>query len=106
MALTIWHNPRCSKSRAALAKLEESGRAFEVRFYLKDPPDETELRRVSALLGRPVIDMVRTGEAAFGEAGLSKTSSDEALFAAMALHPILIQRPIVIDGDSAVIDRP
>lgn len=106
MALTIWHNPRCSKSRAALARLEAGGSEFEVRLYLTDPPDEAELRRVHTLLGCPVIDMVRTGESAFAEAGLTKDASDDALFAAMAAHPNLIQRPIIIDGNRAAIERP
>ena len=103
--ITFWHNPRCSKSRQALALLE--GKAgIALRRYLEDAPDEAELRRVHALLGRPVIDMVRRGEPEFKAAGLSPDASDDALFAAMAAHPKLIERPVAVSADRAVIGRP
>nr|WP_256474197.1 arsenate reductase (glutaredoxin) [Lutimaribacter sp. EGI FJ00013] len=101
----LWHNPRCSKSRAALALLEERG-PVELRRYLEDAPDEAELRRVHALLDRPVIEMVRRKEPEFKAAGLCPEADDAALFAAMAAHPKLIERPIAITGDRAVIGRP
>ncbi len=103
--ITLWHNPRCSKSRAALALLEERG-PVEVRRYLEDAPDEAELRRVHALLGRPAIEMVRVKEREFKAAGLTQDAGDAALFAAMAAHPRLIERPVAIAGDRAVIGRP
>ncbi|WP_149786700.1 arsenate reductase (glutaredoxin) [Lutimaribacter pacificus] len=103
--ITFWHNPRCSKSRAALALLE--GKAdLTVRRYLEDAPDEAELRRVHALLGGPVIGMVRVKEPAFRAAGLTAQASDDALFAAMAAEPKLIERPVAITADRAVIGRP
>jgi arsenate reductase len=104
--VTLWHNPRCSKSRAALKLLEEAGATITLRLYLQDPPSRTELAALQAALGRPAIDMVRTGEAAFREAGLSKTYPEARLLDAMAAHPALIERPVAIRGDRAVIGRP
>lgn len=102
--ITLWHNPRCAKSRAALALLE--GRAeVQVRRYLEDAPDEAELRRVHALLTRPVAEMLRRGEAEFRDLALAG-ANDDALFAAMAAHPRLIERPIAIAAGRAVIGRP
>ncbi|MEX1234456.1 MAG: arsenate reductase (glutaredoxin) [Roseovarius sp.] len=103
--ITLWHNPRCSKSRAALALLEARG-ALTLRRYLEDAPSEAELRGAHALLGGPVIAMVRSGEAAFKAAGLTKDASDDALFAAMAAHPILIERPLAMTDTRAVLGRP
>lgn len=103
---TLWHNPRCGKSRAALALLEAAGARFEVRLYLKDAPSEAELHSLATALNRPVIDMVRTGEAAFRESGLTKDSRDDALFSAMAAQPILIERPVFVKEGRAVIGRP
>ena len=102
--ITLWHNSRCSKSRAALALLE--GQDVQLRRYLEDAPSEAELRAAHVLLGGPVIGMMRTGEAAFKAAGLAKNSPDDALFAAMALHPILIERPLAMTARRAVIGRP
>ncbi|ABV92591.1 arsenate reductase [Dinoroseobacter shibae DFL 12 = DSM 16493] len=102
----VWHNPRCSKSREAVRLLEEAGHEVTLRRYLSEEPTEDELRAVHARLGGPVLDMMRTKEAAFKEAGLSKESDDEDLFAAMARHPILIERPIAFANGKAVIGRP
>jgi len=104
--ITYWHNPRCSKSRAGLALLEEGGAEVEVRLYLKDAPSLEEIKSVHTALGASVIDMMRTGEKTFKDQGLSKDSSDADLLAAMAAHPILIERPIAIKGTRAVIGRP
>lgn len=106
MSLTIWHNPRCSKSRQTLALLEENGHQPDVRRYLDDAPSEAEIRAVAAALGLAPIDMMRRGEAEFKAEGLSKDSDDDTLFAAMARLPKLIERPIVITGDKAAIGRP
>lgn len=103
---TIWHNPRCSKSRQALALLEERGDAVTVRKYLEDAPSLVELRDAQALLDVQAIKMMRTGEAEFKALGLSTDDADETLLAAMATHPKLIERPVVFVGDSAVIARP
>lgn len=104
--ITLWHNPRCSKSRQALALLEEAGVQIEVRRYLDDAPSETELRALQGKLDIPVIEMMRVKEALFKELGLTRDSSEEALFVAMAAHPKLIERAVAINGDRAVIARP
>lgn len=104
--ITIWHNPRCSKSRQTLTLLQAAGASLTVRRYLDDPPSEDELRAVQTALGRPVLDMVRVKDTAFKDLGLGKTAPDDRLIAALAAHPVLIERPIVIKGDSAVIGRP
>ncbi len=106
MTLTIWHNPRCSKSRQTLALLQERGQEPVIRRYLDDPPSEDELRAVLQQLGRPATDLVRTGEAQFRTSGLKKDSDEDTLIAAMAAHPILIERPVVISGNRAALGRP
>ena len=103
---TIWHNPRCSKSRQALALLEERGAKITIRRYLDEPPTLTELQDAQSILGLPAIEMIRTGEAAFKEMGLSKSDPDETLLKAMAEAPKLIERPVIFSGDKAVIARP
>lgn len=105
--IEYWHNPRCSKSRAGLALLQQKGAQVEVRLYLQDPPDTDEITDAWRALGQPpVIEMMRPGEVLFNELGLSKTDGDAVLIAAMATHPILIERPIAIFGGRAVIGRP
>lgn len=104
--LTIWHNPRCSKSRQTLALIEAAGETPTIRLYLQDPPSTAEIAAVAASLDLPLIAMMRKGEAAFKDAGLTKSSPDTELLAAMTAHPILIERPIVIAGSRAVIGRP
>ena len=104
--ITIWHNPRCSKSRQALAIVEGSGMAFSVRKYLEDAPSIAELEMALTALDLKPIDMMRKGEARFKELGLAKDSDDQTLLTAMSKNPILIERPIVFQGDRAVIGRP
>ena len=105
--IEYWHNPRCSKSRTGLALLEEHGAELAVRRYLEDAPNAEELAAARAALGNPpAIEMMRPGEALFKELGLSRTDSDEKLMAAMVEHPRLIERPLAISGDRAVIGRP
>lgn len=106
MSVVIWHNPRCSKSRATLKLLEEKGIVPEVRLYLQDPPTADEIRAAIEALGIPAIGLVRTGEAAFKESELTKDSTSESLLAAMVEHPILIERPVVFAGAKARIGRP
>ncbi|MCU4654985.1 arsenate reductase (glutaredoxin) [Roseibacterium sp. SDUM158016] len=105
MALTLWHNPRCSKSREALALLQARGVAPELRLYLKTPPTEAELRGILARVGVPAGGLVRRKEATFRDLGLAD-ADEAALVAAMAAHPVLIERPILDDGVRAVIGRP
>ena len=104
MALIIWHNPRCSKSRQTLALIE--AHAPEVRLYLTDAPSEAELRAAAKALGLKPIEMMRTGEPEFKAEGLSQDSAEDALFAAMARVPKLIERPMVFAGAKAAIGRP
>ena len=102
----IWHNPRCSKSRQTLAILEAHGEDITVRRYLDDAPDEATLRAVLAALGVDPINIMRKGEKLFKELGLGADTDDATLIAAMASHPILIERPIVIKNGKARIGRP
>jgi len=104
--IEYWHNPRCSKSRAGLALLEEQGAEVHVRKYLEDAPSEAELRDALAKLDVPAIDMMRAGEKRFKELGLTKTTPEPELLKAMANNPILIERPLAIAGDKAAIGRP
>ncbi|MCA0995862.1 arsenate reductase (glutaredoxin) [Alloyangia pacifica] len=104
--MILWHNPRCSKSREALALLQDKGVAPQVRRYLEDAPSYDELKAAQAALGVPVIAMMRTKETEFKAAGLSKDSDDETLLRAMAETPKLIERPVAFEGDRAVIGRP
>ncbi len=106
MSVVIWHNPRCSKSRATLALLHERGIVPEVRLYLEDVPSEAELREALGVLGVGAGALVRKGEAAYEEAGLTRDSDDDTLIAAMAAHPRLIERPVVFAGGTARIGRP
>ena len=105
-ATLLIHNPRCSKSRQTLELLEERGIDFEVRKYLDEPLTREELGALQKRLARPVAEWVRAGESCYGEAGLGVDSSDDELLDAIAKHPKLLQRPIVVRGDRAEIGRP
>ncbi|PZW68942.1 arsenate reductase [Pseudomonas sp. URMO17WK12:I1] len=105
--LTLYHNPRCSKSRAALQLLEERGLQPTVVLYLDTPPSAAQLREVLNKLGMPARQLLRTGEDEYHELNLADSTLDEdALIAAMVAHPRLIERPILIAGDRALIGRP
>ncbi|HEX5421446.1 MAG TPA: arsenate reductase (glutaredoxin) [Gammaproteobacteria bacterium] len=107
MTITLFHNPRCSKSRAALALLRERGVEPILVEYLNTPPSREELRRIVKFLDIPPHDLLRRGEPEYRELGLEDPSvDDEAIFAAIAEHPILLERPIAIAGQHAVIGRP
>ena len=103
---TIWHNPRCSKSRTALNLLRDTSVDVHVFHYLNESFTYQDLMSVIEKLSIPVIELVRTNEKIFRASGLSRTSKDELLIEAMLQNPILIQRPIIISGDKAVIGRP
>lgn len=105
MALTIWHNPRCGKSRATLALLEERGLAPEVRLYLSDPPSREEIVTTLAKLGRPAADLLRWKEAEV-PAGLTREAPEETILDALAATPKLIERPLVITETAARLGRP
>jgi arsenate reductase len=100
------HNPRCSKSRAALDLVRESGVELPVREYLRDPLSVEELRSIVKKLGVRPIEIVRRGEPQYAALGLSDTTPDAEVLRAMAENPILIERPIVVRGSRAVIGRP
>lgn len=105
--ITIYHNPRCSKSRQTLALLQEKGIEPVVVEYLKDTPDAATLKDVIGKLGISPRELLRTKEAEYKEHGLNDTSvSDEAIVGAMIASPKLIERPIVVHGDQARIGRP
>ncbi|KZE34066.1 arsenate reductase (glutaredoxin) [Crenobacter luteus] len=105
--VTIYHNPRCSKSRETLALLTARGLAPTVIDYLETPPDAATLKTLLGLLGLSPRELMRKKEAEYAELGLADASlPDDALIAAMVAHPRLIERPIVVAGERAVLGRP
>ncbi len=104
--MVFLHNPRCSKSRAVKALLEEKGAAVRERLYLDEPLTRAELADLAERLGKSAAEFVRSGESAFSEAGLTAESSADAILDAMAAHPILLERPILVRGDKAIVGRP
>ena len=105
--ITIYHNPRCSKSRQTLSLLNEKGIEPTVIEYLKDPPDARTLTSIIRMLGIRAIDLVRKKEEPYAKLGLAEKQDDEAaLIKAMVQYPILIERPIVVRGTKAVLGRP
>ena len=107
MALTIYHNPRCSKSRQTLAMLQERGLEPTVIEYLKTPPDASTLKDLLRMLGLAPRDLMRKGETAYKELGLGdKGLADDRLIQAMVENPILIERPIVVRDGRAALGRP
>ncbi len=107
VAVTIYHNPRCSKSRQTLALLNERGLEVDVVEYLKTPPDAATLAGLLDGLGLEPRDLMRKTEAAYKELGLDDPALDRAaLIAAMARNPVLIERPIVVAGRRMALGRP
>ncbi|MCU4155152.1 arsenate reductase (glutaredoxin) [Carboxylicivirga sp. A043] len=104
--IKILHNPRCSKSRAGVTLLEEKGVEFEIIKYLDDPLTPDELTTVIEKLGIRPLELVRKNEADYKEELADKELSDEEWILAMVENPRLIERPVVINGDKAVIGRP
>ena len=104
--MRLWHNPRCSKSRATLALLEAAGHTPEIYRYLDTPPGADDLTTVLGKLGIGAIDLVRKGEAAWKASGLTPASPEADIRAALLSHPILIERPILECADRAAIGRP
>jgi len=104
--LKIYHNQRCRKSREGLEILEKSGKDFEVIKYLEEVPTKDELRAIISFLGISPENLVRKNEAIWKENYRGKLLSDEEILDAMILNPKLIERPIVINGNKAVIGRP
>lgn len=104
--VTIYHNPRCSKSRNTLALLQQNGIEPTVVEYLKQPPDRATLKSIVKKLGVQPEQIVRKGEDTYKHNYAGKTLSADQWLEALATHPILIERPIVVKGDRAVIGRP
>jgi arsenate reductase len=105
--VTIYHNPRCSKSRQTLALLEENGIEPQVVLYLETPPAANELAALLGKLGIPARELLRKGEDDYKALGLGDENLEEsALIDAMVSHPKLIERPIVVKGERAVLGRP
>lgn len=104
----IYHNPRCAKSRATLRLIEERGHSPKVVEYLKNPPTAGELDRLCTLLGLEPVDLVRSKEGRLKELGISVTDarSRSEWLAILTENPILIERPIVVVGNRAVLGRP
>lgn len=103
---TLYHNPRCSKSREALNLLQEKGETLEIIKYLENPPSYQELKQVIELLEIQPIDLVRTQESIWKEKFRGIKLTDEEVITAMVENPKLIERPIAINGTHAVIGRP
>jgi arsenate reductase len=107
MEITIYHNPRCSKSRATLALLEEQGHSPEVIEYLVTPPQTDRLAGILDMLGVTASQLLRRGEQAFRDLDLGRADvPDSEIIAAMISHPELIERPIVVCNGKARIGRP
>ena len=104
--MTLYHNPRCSKSRAALALLEARGVPLRVVRYLEEPLSRAALADLAAQLGLPARSFVRSGEAAYAESGLGPASSDAQILDAIAAAPVLLERPIAVCDGKAVVGRP
>lgn len=103
--MTLWHNPRCAKSRQALALLQDAGHQPSVRLYLTDPPSEDEIIALRNALGVTADAMMRRGEKTFKDLNLA-AADEAALIDAMVAHPILIERPVLINDGKAAIGRP
>ena len=107
MTVTVYHNPRCSKSRAAMEYLEENGIAAEVVKYMDSPPDANDIKELLSMLGMSPRELMRKHEKVFKEAGLDDpTFTDDELIEAMAQCPSLIERPIIVNNGKAVLARP
>lgn len=104
--MIIYHNPRCRKSRETLALIHEAGLVPTIVKYLEDPPSFQEIERILMQLGKRPIEIIRKGEAIYKEHFKGKELSDQEWIQAMIEHPKLIERPIVVEGERAVIGRP
>ncbi|MEW5831853.1 MAG: arsenate reductase (glutaredoxin) [Campylobacterota bacterium] len=104
--ITVWHNPKCSKSREALKLLEEKGCDFGVVKYLEETPSRGEIEALLQKLGISARELMRTKEELYKELELAKVTDEATLIDALAEHPRLIERPVLIEGNRAVIGRP
>lgn len=104
--ITIYHNPRCRKSREGLAILEESGKPFKIIKYLEESLSKEEIKKILDTLKIPAIDLIRKGETIWKDQYEGKELTENDLIEAMANHPKLIERPIVININKGIIGRP
>lgn len=105
--IVVYHNPDCSKSLATLALLEENEAEYDVVHYLETPPNIDELKELLAKLGLGIRDLLRKNEPEYDDLGLDDEElSEEIVYDLVCHHPILIQRPIVVKGGTAIIARP
>jgi len=104
--IQIYHNNRCTKSRQALQELENSGKPFEVIYYLETPPNKAQLEELLSKLNIKPLDLIRKGEKIYIENYKGKNLTDDQWIDTMVENPILIERPIVVSGNKAVIGRP
>lgn len=104
--MKIYHNPRCSKSRQTLKLIEEKGAEVEIITYLENIPSASELKDILGKLGLQAKDIIRKGEAAYKENFKGKTLTEDEWIDAMIAFPKLIERPIVVKGNKAVLGRP
>ncbi len=103
---TIYHNPRCSKSRCAIQHMDETNSEYEVVEYLKDNLDAASLRNILSMLNIPASELIRKGEPAYKENFKGKELTEEEWISAMVEFPKLIERPIIVKGNKAIIARP
>jgi arsenate reductase (glutaredoxin) len=107
MTVTIWHNPRCSKSRQTLDLLKSKGVEPRIREYLKEPPSKAEIEKLLDQVGGDPKELIRDGEAEFKALKLRKADlSRTDIVRAIGAHPVLLQRPVVVKGARAAIGRP
>jgi len=104
--MKIYHNPRCRKSRETLQRMEAAGAAPEIIKYLETPPTREELEAILRKLGIPAQQLIRKGEAIYKERYKGQDLSEAEWIDAMLEHPKLMERPVVVDGDRAIIGRP
>ena len=106
MTITIYHNPRCSKSRQTLALIQEQGIEPNIIEYLTSPPSETELDSILTMLGKEPEELMRRGEDEYKRHFKGRDLSRSAAVSLMVQHPKVIERPIVVNGDKAAVGRP
>ncbi|MCJ8327451.1 MAG: arsenate reductase (glutaredoxin) [Campylobacterales bacterium] len=106
MNITIWHNEKCSKSRQALEYLENKNLNIEIKNYLENTPSKEEIKEILELLNIKAYDLIRTSETLFTSLNLNENMDENTLIDFMSLNPSLIQRPIIIKENKAVISRP
>lgn len=106
MSIVVWHNPRCGKSRNGIKYLDQKGVTYQIRKYLDNPPTTQEIKDILKKLNMSAKELIRKKESIYKELNLKDINDEDKLIEAMAKYPKLIERPIVINGDKAVVARP